>query len=333
MSKVGLFDGEGAIAVRLFADEKIPDRAFIHERVKQALALRAAIPADTTAYRLIYGESDFLPALVADRYERYVVIKSYAKSVESLVADLAWSLSKELKLKGIVWRNETGLTALWGDLPPPEVTIREHGLSFIANLYEGQKTGLFLDQRENRQALRRLAAQKQVLNLFSYNGAFSVYALAGGAEEVLSVDSASAANKDAERNVALNGFSGHKALTADVFSLLQDYAKASKQFDMVILDPPSLAKDKQSKFAALRAYKKLNRLALQCLRSGGILLSSSCTSQVFPEDFKAMLAEACQEAQVSAQIIYEAGHALDHPVSIHFPEGRYLKCLMLRILR
>ncbi|MCA9836214.1 MAG: class I SAM-dependent rRNA methyltransferase [Trueperaceae bacterium] len=333
LSRIGLFDKEGAIAVRLFAETSVPDQTFIHERVKDALSLRTFVSNDTNAYRLIYGESDFLPGLVADRYNRFVVIRTYSKSLESILDDVVWSLSKELNLKGIAWRTERGLEALWGELPPPELTVMEKGLKFIANLYEGQKTGLFLDQRENRQTLRGLAKDKTVLNLFSYNGGFSVYALAGGAKEVTSVDIAPAANADAERNAEINGFINHKALTADVFSFLQDYARDANKVDMVVLDPPSMAKDKQSKFAALRAYKKLNTLALKCLNQGGLLVSSSCTSQVFPEDFKTMLAEACQDAKVQAQVIHEAGHALDHPVSIAFPEGRYLKFVVLRVLK
>jgi 23S rRNA (cytosine1962-C5)-methyltransferase len=333
-SAIGLYDAESQIAVRLFSEDVIPNRAFIHERVKQALELRKLIADDTDAYRLIYGESDFLPAIVADKYGRYVVIKTYSSSVETILPDVVWALSKELKLRGIARRTERGLESLWGDLPPPEVNVKENGLTFIANLYEGQKTGLFLDQRENRQTVRTLAKDKTVLNLFSYNGGFSVYALAGGATHVTSVDIANAANHDAERNVKLNGFdeSRHETLTADVFEMLESYNKTRKTFDMVVLDPPSLAKDKKNRYGALRAYKKLNVQAMKCVKSGGLLASSSCTSQVSPTDFKDMLKEAAQEANMQAQIIHEAGHALDHPVPVNFPEGLYLKFVVMRIL-
>ncbi len=333
-SSIGLFEEDGAIAVRLFSDSVLPDRTFMQERVQDAVALRSLIKPDTTAYRLINGENDGLPAIIVDVYERFLVVKTYAKSVETLLDDLVFALSKEMKPKGIVWRTADGLSALWGELPPPELTIKENGLSFIANLYDGQKTGLFLDQRDNRQVVRELAKDRTVLNLFSYNGAFSIYALAGGAISATNIDIAAAANKDAVRNAALNGFDEtvHEAVTADVFEVLQSYVKQNQKFDMVILDPPSLAQDKKSKYAALRAYKKLNLLAMQLVNDGGLLISSSCTSQVFPDDFKSMLAEVAKDLKLRTQIIHEAGHALDHAVALNFPEGRYLKFVAIRVL-
>ena len=331
-SRIGLYDAEGAIALRLFDTAAPPDRAWVEARVTAALELRAYVPDGTDAYRLLYGEGDGLPGIVADRYGRYLVIKTYAQSVNDLLPEVVRALHKSLKLKGIVRRSAAGLDPLWGDLPPPEVTVRENGLAFIANLYEGQKTGLFLDQRENRQTVRRFAAGKSVLNLFSYNGGFSVYALAGGAASVRSVDIAEAANRDAERNVALAGFAGtHEAISADVFELLKIYADKSEQFDMVILDPPSLAKDKESRRAAERAYRRLNKFALRVVKPGGLLVSSSCTAQVPSETFKTILADAARDARASAQIIHEAGHALDHPVPLAFPEGRYLKFVVMRV--
>jgi 23S rRNA (cytosine1962-C5)-methyltransferase len=338
-SAIGLYDAESAIAVRLFPSLTMPDRAWVQRKVKEALELRNIIAHNDTnptdAYRLIYGEGDGFPGIVADRYGRFVVIKTYSSSVDELLEDVVWALGKELKLKGIAWRKERRLEPLWGELPPPEVTISENSLKFIANLYEGQKTGLFLDQRENRQTVRGLSQEKTVLNLFSYNGGFSIYALAGGAKHVTSVDIAAAANKDAERNTGLNGFlkSQHDTVTADVFTLLDTYVQAGKTFDMVIVDPPSLAKDKTSRHTALRAYKKLNLQAMKCVKPGGLLVSSSCTSQVSEPDFKKTLAEAATEAKVIAQVIHEAGHALDHPVPLHFPEGRYLKFVIMRVLQ
>lgn len=333
-SAVGLYDEEGAIGVRLFSRSEVPDRAWLGARVQDALRLRELIPGTTTAYRLLYGEGDGLPGIVADRYDRYVVVKTYAKSVETVLPEVVRVLGKDLKLKGILKRSSQGLEPLWGELPPPEVTVRENDLVFIANLYEGQKTGLFLDQRENRAMLASLAARQTVLNLFSYNGGFSVYALSGGARFVQSVDIAANANRDAERTVLANDFdpSKHETVTADVFELLKAYAGAEKTFGIVILDPPSLAKAKKSRHAALRAYEKLNTLALRCVRPGGLLVSSSCTAQVSPTDFKQMLGLAAREAGVRAQLIHEAGHPLDHPVPLSFPEGRYLKFTIMRVL-
>ncbi len=331
-SRVGLYDATSAIAVRFFASE-VPDREFIHKRVKEALALRENIDKDTTAYRLIYGESDFLPGLVADRYGRFVVLKMYSSSLFTILDDVVWALKTELKLKGILLRSSNDLSSLWGELPPEELTISENGLKFIANLYKGQKTGLFLDQRENRQTVRRFVKDKTVLNLFSYNGGFSVYALAGGASYVKAVDIADAANKDAEKNVILNNFepTTHEALTADVFDVLSMFVQQRESFDIVVLDPPTLAKDKQNRMVAIRAYRKLNMLAMRVVKNGGLLFTSSCTSQVSEAEFKDMLKESALKRKLKAQIIHEAGHALDHPVPLSFKEARYLKFIGLRI--
>ncbi len=333
-STIGLYDATSPIAIRLFDCKQVPDRNFVHKRVKQALELRQKIPASTTAYRLVYGEGDFLPGITVDRYERYAVLKTYCSSVEALVPDVVWSLKKELKLKGIISKINEKLKALWGELPPPEVTVSENYIKMLANLHKGQKTGLFLDQRENHAFLEKHCGGKIVLDLFSYTGAFSLYAARGGAKHIISVDSTPAANEDARKNFALNGFNSkiHEVITADCFKLLEEYVKQGKTFDVVVLDPPSLARAKKSKYAAMRAYQKLNTMALQCVSNGGLLATASCTSQVSLTDFKTMLAEAALTANTNAQIIHEAGHALDHPVPISFPEGRYLKFLVTRVL-
>ncbi len=334
-STIGLYDSESPIAIRLFgSNNQVPDRNFVHKRVKQALELRQKIPVSTNAYRLIYGEGDFLPGITVDRYERYAVLKTYCSSVETLVPDVVWSLKEELRLKGILKKTKEEIKALWGELPPPEITVSENYINMLANLYDGQKTGLFLDQRENHAFVEKHCDGKTVLDLFSYTGAFSLYAARGGARRITSVDNAPAANEDNKKNFALNGFNPKRqeVITADCFELLEEYVKQGKTFDVVVLDPPSLARAKKSKYVALRAYQKLNMMALQCVGSGGLLATASCTSQVSPADFKSMLAEAALEANVYAQIIHETGHALDHPVPVSFPEGRYLKFLVARVL-
>lgn len=332
---VGRYDAEGPIAVRIFSRERIPDRAWLEARVREALALRSRLPAGgTDAYRLLYGEGDGLPGIVADRYGRFAVVKAYAAGVEDLLPEVARTLGRELRLKGVVRRGADGLEELWGEPPPPEETVTENGLRFLANLYEGQKTGLFLDQRDNRQTLRGVAEGRTVLNLFAYSGGFSVYALAGGATRAVSVDTAEPALRDADRNVALNGLDAdrHEALVADVFELLPRLAAAAERYDLVVLDPPSLARAKSSRHAALRAYRRLNADALRVVEPGGLLATASCTSQVPPEAFRQVVGEAAAEAGVRAQVLHEAGHPLDHPVPAAFPEGRYLKFLLLRVL-
>lgn len=347
-----VYDGAGAIALRLFGPR--PTQALIRERVTQALALRQGLPGEgNDAYRLVYGEGDYLPGIVCDRYGRYAIMKAYAASVEQFLPQVAREVGTRLKLKGVALRgghtdDEAGaaptgepqprqaaatLTPLWGELPPPELTVTENGLKFIADPWRGQKTGLFLDQRDNRQLVRRFSKGRRVLNLFAYNGGFSVYALAGGATAVVSVDIARPALEAAERNVALNPASGeHSALAADIFDALPRWAQQEQRYDMVVLDPPSLANNAAQRRRAQRAYMRLNRDALRLVEPGGLLVTSSCTAQVAPEQFREVVAEAARAAGVDVQVLADQGHALDHPVPLAFPEGRYLKFMVLRVL-
>jgi 23S rRNA (cytosine1962-C5)-methyltransferase len=330
-SAYGLYDEYSTIAIRLFGREE-PTSASIAQKVYAALEWRKEIfDSSTNAYRLISGENDFLPGITVDKYERYAVLQTYADCLETIVPDVVKALSKS-GLKGILRRDEDKqLEALWGSLPPPELTILENGLKIIANLYDGQKTGLFLDHRDNRAFLEKLSKDKTVLNLFAYTGAFSLYAARGGANHVTSVDIAPAAMRDAARNFDLNGFDStkHEFLAADCFKLLERFVQEGKQFDLVILDPPSLAKSKDNRFAAARAYKKLNALAIKCTRVGGLLATASCTSQISPEAFKEIILEAASDCKRQIQIVQENGQAMDHPVT--FFEGRYLKFVLARI--
>jgi 23S rRNA (cytosine1962-C5)-methyltransferase len=329
----GLFDSEGAIGVRVFSRTDVPDRDWFAARVLEALELRSGLEATgTDAYRLIYGEGDGLPGIVVDRYGRHGVLKVYSEGVRPVVPFLIKALTTATDLRSISERREAGLESRYGQLPPPETTVNENGLRLLANLHEGQKTGLFLDQRDNRATVRRFARDRTVLNLFSYNGGFSVSALAGGATRAVSVDMAAPALRDAERSVELNGFGPerHETVTADVFEYLA--GEPRELFGLVVCDPPSLAHAKRSRHAALRAYRRLNTGALSRVTPGGYLATSSCTAQVSPEAFRQVVGEAATEAGVRAQIVHEAGQPLDHPVPAHFPEGRYLKFLVLRVL-
>lgn len=331
---VGIYDEDGAIGVRIFGRDAIPTRAEIAARVDQAVALRTGIAArDTDCYRVLFGEGDYLPGITVDRYGRYLTVATYSKGVETVLPEVVRALGKTLRSRGIVRRRGTELEVLYGERPPPEVTVTEHGLRFLANLYEGQKTGLFLDHRENRATVRAHAGGAHVLNLFSYTGAFSVYALAGGAARVVSVDTAGPALDDAKRNVELNGFHSdrHTTLQEDAFELPK-LAELQAAFDLVVVDPPSLARSKTQRRTALRAYERLNAAAIGCVKPGGLLATASCTSQVDPDAFRAVLGDAATRAGVRAQIVHEAGHAADHPIPISFPEGRYLKFVMLRVL-
>lgn len=348
---VGLWDARGAIAVRLFDRHTAPDDARLAERMRAAWDLRAPLREAwaqgvdssrmTTAYRWVYGESDGLPGVVVDLYDRYAVLALYSEGVATLQEPLVRALTAITPLDGIVLRRHgsaagakddddtaaAARTVIWGTTPPPDLTVYENGLLFRANLMEGQKTGLFLDQRENRAYIEPWCRGKRVLNAFSYTGAFSVYAAQGGATHVTSVDIAAAAVEEARYNLALNGHDpdAHEYVVADCFQWLEACARSGRRFDMVIIDPPSLARAKTGRHAATRAYTRLNRLAMSCLEPGGLLATASCTGQVSPDMFREALAAPATQADRRLTILREAGHALDHPVPAHFPEARYLK--------
>ncbi len=335
-SGFGLWDAQSAIAVRLFSRTAEPDAGWVADRVADAWDLRAPVRAGATSgYRWVYGESDGLPAIVVDLYGEFAAIRTFVESVESLVPWVADALHAHTSLQGIVWRRARGQAeSLWGRLPPNDHTIEEHGLLFRVDLFSGQKTGLFFDQRENRLILSPWCQGKAVLDCFCYTGAFALYALRGGAGSVTACDASAGAVDAARENLYLNGFEpGRNALLVqDCFALLDRFAAEKRQFDVVILDPPSFARDRQSRHAAERAYVRLNRQALRCVREGGLLASASCTSQVSPSAFHQALAEAARQAGRRLQIVHDAGQAVDHPVPAHFPEARYLKFMLCRVL-
>jgi 23S rRNA (cytosine1962-C5)-methyltransferase len=341
----GLWDAQSAIAVRLFSSKAVPDQAWFAERVWEAWELRATLrqSGSTSAYRWIYGEGDGIPGLVVDRYGDYAVIQSYAESLKVVIPLIVPALRAcDHDLRGILLREydeQEGEGArrtriLWGEAPPEDLVVQEHGLYIQANLSHGQKTGLFLDQRENRRSVEALAGGCSVLNCFAYTGAFSLYALRGGATQVVSVDIGRGLAEAAATNLTLNRLdaSRHRFVTEDCFPLLERYSRMGQRFQMIILDPPSFARQKRSMHAALRAYTRLNALALGCIEPGGLLISASCTSQVSPEQFRSMLADAASQSEMRLQIIHEAGQPVDHPVPVGFPEGRYLKFVVARAL-
>ncbi|MGQ9548274.1 MAG: class I SAM-dependent rRNA methyltransferase [Roseiflexus sp.] len=351
-----LWDAEGPIALRIFSTRHLPDTIWMYKRLTRAWELRAPLrSAGITAYRWVFGESDGLPGITVDRYGDFAVIQAYSAGTLTLVDDVATTLARvDPTLRGVALRVAAGmrpaayedyrdavsdgessarLQTLHGEAPPSEVVITEHGMHFAVALYAAQKTGLFLDQRENRRFIEGLSEQRTVLNCFAYTGGFSLYALRGGARQVTSVDIGKGLAAATHRNLLLNGLDDgrHHFETADCFEILQQYAAAGKRFDLVILDPPSFARRKESRFAAQRAYARLNALGMRCVVSGGLLATASCTTQVGPEAFREALAAAGAMADRQLQIIHEAGQPLDHPVPAHFPEGRYLKFVVGRV--
>ena len=336
VSSFGLWDAQSAIAVRLFSRRGVPDADWVADRVAEAWNLRAPIRASaTSAYRWIYGESDGLPGLVVDLYGEFALIQTYAESVEAVVPWVADALHAHAVLQGVLWRPKDGaLSSLWGRLPPSDLAVEEQGLLFHADLFAGQKTGLYFDQRDNRLTLASWSEGQTILDCFCYVGAFSLYAARGGAKSVVACDIAAGAVQSARRNFLLNGFDPdqYTFLVEDCFELLERFAGERRQFDIVVLDPPSLARNRQSRQAAERAYIRLNRLALDCIKPGGLLASASCTSQVSAEAFRQALAEAARRAGRWLLTLQDAGHPLDHPVPAHFPEARYLKFVVSRVM-
>ncbi len=334
----GLWDDRSPIAVRIFSRTQVPDRGWLKRQIEQAWQLRAGIRTQkTTAYRWLYGEGDGLPGITVDLYDRYAVLQTYTDGFRTLREDLVKILPQVTGLSGILWRTQEGeekTQLLWGEFPPKDLTVLEYGLKFQVNLAIGQKTGLFLDHRENRKYVEGVSANRTVLNCFAYTGAFSLYALRGGALHVTSVDIGKGLAEAMDTNIRLNSLNPdrHQFITEDCFAVLHNFHNQQKRFDLIILDPPSFAKTKQNRFAALRAYTKLNTTAIKLLNPGGLLVSASCTSQISPESFKEMLSQACTQADRWGQIIYEAGQPLDHPVPIGFMEGRYLKFVVLKIM-
>lgn len=319
------------------------DAAFFRQRVMRALALREALPAarHSNALRLVHGESDGLPGLVVDRYADVLVAQFLAAGVERWrepILDALVELSgcsavyersdaETRKLEGLAPR--VGFAR--GDRAARRCPIIEYGLNFHVDVEEGQKTGFFLDQRENRQRVRALAAGREVLDGFSYTGGFAINALAGGARRVVAVESSKEAIQVAGENLAANPFGASQLefVQADVFKHLRKLRDQGASFDLVVLDPPKFAPTAAQARNAARAYKDINLLALKLLRPGGLLATFSCSGGVDAALFQSIVAGAALDAGAEAKIVERFSAAADHPVALEFPEGDYLKGLLL----
>ena len=326
-------------------DEKEPiDRTFFSRRIERAINLRRLYETqNTNAMRLIHAESDGLPGVIVDRYGEVLVLQCLTTGAEYWRDELVNILGKLTGICQIYERSDVdirdleGLPARTGSLlgnPPAErLMIQENGLDFYVDVLHGQKSGFYLDQRPNRQRLRELVNGRQVLNCFCYTGAFSVYALAGGASEVLSVDSSAEALVFAAENVALNGFPAEKAnfLEGDVFHLLRNFRDQGRSFDAIILDPPKFAPTIVQAERAARGYKDINLLAFKLLKPGGLLFTFSCSGGISNDLFQKIVAGAALDAGVQARILEHLFQGPDHPVALNFPEGAYLKGLICSV--
>ncbi len=336
-----LWDPDSPIGLRVFSQRREPNAEWVKERVAEAWALRRSLlPPETNAFRLLFGEGDGLPGIVVDVYAGFAVLVSYSPALSQVAEWVVAALSQEPEIRGVSERitrrkeRTAKLSQLAGLAAPALLHVREHGLHYEVDLEAGQKTGLFLDHRDNRHYLRKLARGKSVLNLFAYTGAFSVSCAVGGAVRVTSVDIAAPAIAAAERNFALNGLDPqqHEAVAADVFEFLEAARRNGQRWDLVIADPPSFASSRAELYGALRAYKKLHAAALVVLNSGGLYAAASCTAQVSPEAFRETLAEGAARAERRLTVVHEAAHAPDHPYGMGHLEGRYLKFVLSRAL-
>ena len=338
----GLADPGSPIAVRMWtrsASALAPD--LWRRRIERAAALRMQLTASatTTAFRLLHGEGDRMPGFVVDRYDTVAVLRTDGEAAAAHVDDLVTALEPTLASLGVstlVHRvGGKGVPpqhrVLRGSAPPPPtMRVQEHGLSFVVDLAHGQKTGAFLDQRDNRQRVRELASGARVLNLFSYAGGFSLFAVAGGAGHVTSVDVASGAHATAQASFRASGFDpgAHAFATADVFAFLEGARAKGQRWDLVISDPPSFAPSEKSLPRALSAYRSLHRACAAVLSPGGLLCAASCSSHVDGDTFLSTLDDATLERD-DLRLLEMRGAGPDHPTLPGFPEGRYLKFALL----
>jgi 23S rRNA (cytosine1962-C5)-methyltransferase len=325
-----------------FEREVTIDAAFFAARVQSAVRVRTGLlDATHTGCRLIHGESDGLPGLVADRYGEVVVVQLLAAGAERWRDALVAALRDATGCNTIYERSDADVRSLEGLDPragaivgtlPETLQLVEDGLAFRVDVARGQKTGFFLDQRDNRARIRTLSHERDVLDCFCYTGGFTVAALAGGARSVRAIDSSGDALALARANVAGNRLDAARVAwrDADVFAELRALRDAAAQFDLVILDPPKLAPTAQHAPKAARAYKDVNLLALKLTRPGGLLATFSCSGGVSPELFQKIVAGAALDARADAAIIARLGASADHPVALSFPEGEYLKGLLVR---
>ena len=323
-------------------DEEV-DAGFFRRRIERALALRDALPArrHTNALRLVHGESDGLPGLIVDRYADVLVAQFLAAGVERWRDPILDALSELTAAEAIFERSDAEVRKLEalparvgfarGNRNASRCPIVEYGLNFRVDVEQGQKTGFFLDQRENRQRVRELAAGREVLDGFCYTGGFSIAALAGGAKRITAIESSAPALEVARENLAANPFDAGKVqfVQGDVFAQLRTLRDRAAQFQMVILDPPKFAPSAAQVKNAARAYKDINLLALKLLAPGGLLATFSCSGGVSAELFQSIVAGAALDAGADAKIVERFGAAADHPVALEFPEGEYLKGLLV----
>ena len=341
----GHYQNESIICKVLSFDTPDIDEPFFRQRLQSAIAYRERLGffglKDTNVFRLVHAEGDYLPGLVADWYNGVLVMQAHSVGMHRqfpLFVDLFRELLGD-RLVAVFDKSSATVPGgcvdgyLWG-LEPQEHEITENGVKMLINFFEGQKTGFFVDQRENRALVAGLARGHRVLNCFGYTGGFSLAALKGGAEYVETVDISKKAIELCNRNVALNfgPDAPHQGTVADVLQYINTITQSrTNAFDFIILDPPAFAKNHRSLQQGLKGYRSINQRALEALPPGGLLMTFSCSQAVSKEDFQTMVFTSAMNARRRVRIVRQLPHAMDHPVSIHHPEGEYLKGLLLQV--
>jgi 23S rRNA (cytosine1962-C5)-methyltransferase len=344
----GYFNEKSRVAVRMLEwdEAKTIDRDWYLQKIRTAIASRAHVlrNGDTNTCRLVFSEADFLPGLIVDRYADFLSLQILSAGIENAKEEIISILREELQPKGIFDKSDATARGhedlevtnglLWGEHPPEFLEVKENGILYHINIAGGQKSGFYCDQRDNRQILAAYTAGKTVLDCFSYSGGFSLNSLKAGAAHVTSVDSSALALETLQQNMDLNGFDKAQStvVQSDVNKQLRAFKEEGKKFDVIVLDPPKYAPSRSALDRAARAYKDLNRHGMGLLESGGLLATFSCSGAVDIETFKQIIAWAALDAGKEIQIVKQFSQPEDHPVRISFPEGEYLKGLLLRVL-
>lgn len=343
----GVYNGRSKIRVRLYsweADTPL-DRDFFKARLARAVALRHEVlhlnTGPEAAYRVVFSESDLLSGMVADRYAEFLTVQFTSLALAERRQMIADVLMELLQPRGIYLRTERGIGqlegvelhdgTLAGETPPPETVVEENRLRFAVNLTEGQKTGYYLDQRDNRVAVTRLAAGRRMLDAFSYTGGFGLYAAKYGAATVECVDASEPALKLAEQNAVRNGLTQLTFTQADVFAHLGQLASAGRKFDLIVLDPPKFARNRAAVPKAVQGYRKLHQQAMKLLDRDGVLVSCCCTGLITADTLEELIAQVAIDSRRDLQILERRGPSADHPVSVTCREATYLKCIISRV--
>ena len=348
----GVINKKSKITVRLIgtehADQIMADpKAFYEAKIQSAYDLRKINYSIRDSYRLVYGEADFIPGLIVERFvdvekNVYLVVQFSTLSAEVFRKEIMHALRKIIKPYGVYEKSDDPnrekeglkLRSCWdGEVRSEKITIRENDVLIEVDIAHGQKTGYFLDQKENRRVVASLAQGKRVLDTFTHTGAFGLNCVKGGAKEVISVDISEEAVELVNKNIALNhAETKMKALCADVFDLLKEYEKSGEKFDLIILDPPAFTKSAKNIEKAYGGYKEINLRAMRLLNSNGILVTCSCSYFFDSEHFYGMLMKSAEDSKKRVQILEKRGAAPDHPVLLGYPKSEYLKCAVCRVV-